>query len=144
MGKLKIGFSVIIIILLVWTGIHYMNTFKTKSLANDILTDVNFDKVDVSFLINSSDKETKIIDFDHDDSNQFIQVLREVEVKRIKASKWRRDDYIVPISGSGGSFQLYLSKQGTFVIDAESDEPYTFLDKEAFNDLLVLIKKQLP
>ncbi|GEL04625.1 hypothetical protein [Rummeliibacillus stabekisii] len=143
MGKLKIGFSVIVIILLVWTGIHYMNTFKTKSLANDILTDVNFDKVDVS-LINISDKEAKIIDFDQADSTKFIQVLREVEVKRIRTSKWLGDDYIVLIGGSGGSFQLYLSKQGTFVIDAESDEPYTFLDKEAFNDLLVLIKKQLP
>ncbi|UQW97861.1 hypothetical protein M2M59_02315 [Rummeliibacillus sp. G93] len=142
MGKLKIGFSVIVIILLVWTGIHYMNTFKTKSLANDILTDVNFDKVDVS-LINISDKEAKIIDFDQADSTKFIQVLREVEVKRIRTSKWLGDDYIVLIGGSGGSFQLYLSKQGTFVIDAESDEPYTFLDKEAFNDLLVLIKKQL-
>ncbi|MFG3612715.1 hypothetical protein [Rummeliibacillus stabekisii] len=143
MGKLKIVFSVIVIILLVWTGIHYMNTFKTKSLANDILTDVNFDKVDVS-LINISDKEAKIIDFDQADSTKFIQVLREVEVKRIRTSKWLGDDYIVLIGGSGGSFQLYLSKQGTFVIDAESDEPYTFLDKEAFNDLLVLIKKQLP
>lgn len=143
MKKLKIGFSVIVIILLVWTGIHYMNTFKTKSLANDILTDVNFDKVDVS-LINISDKEAKIIDFDQADSTKFIQVLREVEVKRIRTSKWLGDDYIVLIGGSGGSFQLYLSKQGTFVIDAESDEPYTFLDKEAFNDLLVLIKKQLP
>lgn len=143
MGKLKIGFSVIVIILLVWTGIHYMNTFKTKSLANDILTDVNFDKVDVS-LINISDKEAKIIDFDQADSTKFIQVVKEVEVKRIRTSKWLGDDYIVLIGGSGGSFQLYLSKQGTFVIDAESDEPYTFLDKEAFNDLLVLIKKQLP
>ncbi|MCM3315354.1 hypothetical protein M3603_01600 [Rummeliibacillus stabekisii] len=143
MKKLKIGFSVIVIILVVWAGIHYMNAYKTKSLANDILGDVNFDKVDVS-LINISDKEAKIKDFDQADSTQFIQVLREVEVKRIRTSKWLGDDYAVLIGGSGGSFQLYLSKQGTFVIDAESDEPYTFLDKEAFNDLLVLIKKQLP
>ena len=68
-----------------------MNTFKTKSLANDILTDVNFDKVDVS-LINISDKEAKIIDFDQADSTKFIQVLREVEVKRIRTSKWLGDD----------------------------------------------------
>ncbi|MFJ8261238.1 hypothetical protein ACIQ4I_04650 [Rummeliibacillus sp. NPDC094406] len=142
MSKTKVGFSVLLIIVLAFTGFYYANALKTESLANDILKNVNFDKVKADFVY---DRQTDIIqDFDKNESEKIMQIFKKVELKGVIKTPKTKNDYLVYVGGSGGSFQFEVSDDGFVRLDKTLSKYYKFVDKKLLDDLLKIIKKQYP
>lgn len=142
MSKTKIGLSVLLIVVLALIGIYYANVLKTESLAKDILSDVNFDKVQAKFVYHN--KTDKKHDFDKNDSKKIIEIFKIVELKGVVKKPKLKNDYMIYVGGSGGSFQFDVSDDGFVYLDKKTDKYYKFADKELHDELLNIIKKQYP
>jgi len=140
MSKIKVCLSVLLIVVLALIGTYYANALKTKSLANDILSEVNFDKVKASFVIDST--RNKILDFDKNESDEIMGILKKVELKGVLNTPKTKDEYIIQVGGTGSAFLFNVSDDGFVKIDKKSDKYYKFVDKKLLGDLLNIIKKK--
>jgi len=131
MKKSMVGLLALVIIVLALVGTYYANALKTKSLANDILSEVNFDKVKVVYVY---DRQTsKILNLDKNELDEIMGILKKVELKGVLNTPKTKDEYLVDVGGTGGSFLFTVSEDG-----------FVRIDKKLLGDLLNIIKKQHP
>lgn len=140
MSKTKIGLSVFLIIVLALSGFYYTNFFKTKSLANDVLNDIDLDNVNANFIFDENDDKFYYFDKTAKDSIELVKVLKKVKLK--KSLKKYDSDYVVSISGDGGKFQLYISDKGYIFFDKDLRECYKVINNKDFDNLLNIIKSK--
>ncbi|WP_397539584.1 hypothetical protein [Rummeliibacillus pycnus] len=137
MKKIKIGLLALLIVSLALLSLYLINTLKTKSLSNDILVDVNFDKVKAKFVYDTQTDKSQ--DFDKNESEKIMQIFKKVELKRVLKTPKTKDTYIVVVGGSGGSFLFNVSDDGFVLLDKTLNKYYKFVDKKLLDDLLNII-----
>lgn len=140
MNKVKISLSIFLIIVLALSGFYYINFFKTKSLADDVLNNINLNEVNVNFIFNENDDKFYYFDKTDKYSIELVKVLKKVKLK--KSFKKYDSDYVVSISGDGGKFQLYISNKGYIFFDKDLRESYKVINNKDFDNLLNIIKSK--
>lgn len=119
-----------------------MSTFYTKKSVEDILVDVNLDKVSASIIFDENNDKFYYFDETDKDSIKFVKILKEIKIKKV-LKKPESDDYIVSAKGDGGKFQLHISDKGFLFFDKNLQEYYKVVDKKDFDNLLNIIKSKV-
>ncbi|MGE7839146.1 hypothetical protein ACQKNX_00005 [Lysinibacillus sp. NPDC093712] len=137
MTKKQLSLFVLFIVCIVFLSFH-MNSFKKISLANDMLNDINFDKVNSGFVVDSA--SGTIRDLDEEKLTTLLSTLKTIDLKPVqKRSESVAMDYIVSLSGSGGAFKLYISTDGSISLENKLEETYQVVDNKMFDTLLHMI-----
>lgn len=138
--KAKIGLSIFLIALLALSGFYYINFFKTKSIADDVLNDINLNKVTASLIFDENNNRFYYFDENEKDSIEFVEILKKFKIKR--TLKETGSDYIVSITGVGGRFQVRVSEKGYIFFDRDLSEIYKVTNNKEFDNLLNIIKSK--
>lgn len=141
-NKLVIIVCIIVLPIIAWTLFGIINSNKSLSLSNDILSNYDFGKLEtITILESDTVPNSQLIELSKDDSYEIIDYL---DLIKLKPSKEKitsiHEDYILSISGSEGSFRLYLSKKGVISISNNFDKSYEFIDKNTLIEFLEIIQ----
>lgn len=138
MTSKQLRLSIFSLVCIVFLSFYTTKFFKTTSLAKDILTEIDFNKVNLGFVVDVANETIR--DLNEESLTTILSTLKTIDLERVqKRSELRAIDYIVSLSGSGGAFKLYLSNDGSLFIDGKLEETYQFVDNQVFNALLHVI-----
>jgi len=138
MTSKQLRLSIFSLVCIVFLSFYTLNFFKTTSLAKDLLTEIDFNKVNSGFVVDAANETIR--DLNEESLTTILSTLKTIELECVqKRSETRAIDYIVSLSGSGGAFKLYLSNDGSLFIDGKLEETYQIVDNQVFNTLLHLI-----
>ena len=138
MTSKQLRLSIFSLVCIVFLSFYTMNLFKTTSLARDLLTNIDFDKVNSGFVVDASSETIR--DLNEESLTTLLSTIKTIDLERIhNRSQSIAVDYIVSLSGSGGAFKLYLSNDGSMFIDEKLEEAYQVVDNQVLNGLLHVI-----
>ncbi|GEK29912.1 hypothetical protein KZO01_02210 [Kurthia zopfii] len=138
MKKKSMVISSIVALIVILGAAFYLIGSKEKSLAHDLLSEVDFSKVKVNAQISKSDNISEV---SVDDSKEILQLLQKMNVKK-KHVEGLKDYSILIASGGGGSFQIFLYDQGYIKIPTQThDDLYKVTESNEFEKLLHIVEK---
>lgn len=138
MKKKSMVISSIVAFIVILGASFYLIGSKEKSLAQDLLSDVDFSKVKVHAQISKSDNISEV---SVDDSKEILQLLQKMNVKK-KHVEGLKGYSVLMASGAGGSFQIFLYDQGYIKISTQSHEDlYKVTESNEFEKLLHIVEK---
>ena len=138
MKKKSMIMSSIVALIVILGASFYLTGSKEKSVAHDLLSEVDFSKVKVNAQISKSDNISEISE---DDSKEILQLLQKLNVKK-KHVEGLKEYSVLMASGAGGSFQIFLYDQGYIKVPTQSHEDlYKVTESEEFEKLLHIVEK---
>lgn len=133
MTKKQLHLCVLLLICIVFLSFYAINSFQTTSLANDLLTDMDYDKIHSGFVIDVASETLR--DLEEEGLTALLATIKAINLKRVQKHS-TNVDFIVALSGSGGACKLYLSNDGSLFIDGKLEETYQAVDHHMFDALL--------
>lgn len=138
MNKKKKYFGLGILLILLVISLLAFQNFKTVSLENDLLEDINLSKVKATTLITPNDKVHFV---NETASNQLLNVLKEITLKKtINADP--NEFTSVSFSGPGGSFKIFVYDQQYMSIPTDDISTiYKINEKKDYDKLIQILQK---